>query len=132
MLSTPQPSPLPTEDPNAVILDRLLVRRYRILGTRFWVHDAWAPIDRYIPGGPFGTVTHANDRWWGRLGTERDRPPEIDALPARSDERISAVQAWHEERYQHAYALLLRAFPTAFYGQRSLGENTLTEQPADA
>ena len=121
-----------TTDPAIQILDAdhvlvagYLVQRFRILGTTTWVHQAWAPVDQLF-GAPYTTLTHFADRWWGKLGTERELPPVLDVLAALSAERYQAVRAWQEAKYEHAYALILRAFPETVGGYRSMGEISVT------
>jgi hypothetical protein len=108
-------------DADHVLVAGSLVQRFRILGTTTWVHQAWAPVATLV-GAPFTTLTHFDDGWWGKLSTERDLPPELDALPALSDERYAAVRAWQDARSEEAYALILRAFPETVGGYRSMGE----------
>jgi hypothetical protein len=114
-----------TTNPDEVLLDGILVRRSRLLGTVTLMFHAWAPIDG-ITASPYSTITHDKDRWWGRLGTERNLPAELEALPPRSQERWDRVHAWHEEQYQRAYQIIERAFPEAVDGHHSMGDVTLT------
>ncbi len=89
-----------------VMLDGILVQRSRFIGTKF---QAWAPVEGIGFGCPYSTTRH-NDRWSGRLETERERPAELEALPARTHERWGRVHAWHEEQFQRAYQVIERAF----------------------
>jgi len=52
----------------------------------------------------------------------RPLPPELDALPAYSDERYRAVSAWHAAQYDEAYAAIVAEYPEAADGERSMGE----------
>ncbi len=110
-----------TADPHAVLVDGYLIQRFRILGTTTWVHQAWAPVAQLI-GAPYTTLTHLSDQWWGRLGSERHLPAELEALPALSSERSQAARAWRDAQDERAYALIARAFPEPAAGRRSMGE----------
>lgn len=109
-----------------VTVDGTLVQRSRLIGTSTLQYAAWAPIEGIGFGCPYSTITHMNDRWWGRLGTERELPPELEALPVRSQERWERVHAWHDANYDRAYQLIERAFPEAAAGHHSMGDITLT------
>jgi hypothetical protein len=122
-MTTTDPA-IQVRDGDHVMVDGHLVWRFRILGTTTWVHQAWAPIEQLFGAG-YATLTHAEGRWWGKLGTER-LTPALDALPARSVERSRAVRAWQEARAEAAYPLIVRAFPETASGYRSQGEISLT------
>ena len=113
-----------TANADEVLVEGVLVRRSRLLGTNTLMFHAWAPIDG-IMASPYSTITHMDERWWGRLGTERELSAELEALPARSQERWERVHAWHEQNYQRAYELIERAFPEAAAGRYSMGDITL-------
>jgi hypothetical protein len=123
MTTTTDPA-IQVRDGDHVMVDGHLVWRFRILGTTTWVHQAWAPVAGLF-GAPYSTLTHAEDRWWGKLGSER-LTPELDALPALSAERSRAVRAWQDARFEAAYPLIVRAFAETAGGYRSQGEIMLT------
>ena len=114
-----------TTNPDEVMAGGILVRRSRLIGTNTLMFHGWAPINGVFDS-PYSTITHDHDRWWGRLGTERDLPTELEALPSRSHERWERVTAWHEENYQRAYQVIEQAFPQAAAGHHSMGDITLT------
>ena len=122
--ATSSATPTASPDPNTEILGGFRVRRFRILGTATWVHQAWAPMDGFRFGGPFSTIAHEEGRWWGQVGTDR-LPTELDALP-RGEERIARVHAWQDANYERAYELIERAFPEAVGGRHSMGDITVT------
>lgn len=98
-----------------------IVQRYRILGTKCYVHVAYAKVDTFLEND-FTTLNN-DDKfgWLGQIGSER-LPAELKALPALTDERQQAVRQWREERYQEAYKAILEAFPEAAYGTVSMGQ----------
>ena len=99
-------------------LGAIVVQRYRIIGTRLWVYNAWEPLTRE-GWSTSHSLQHAfNDaaghrREYGRVGTCRNLPPEIEALPAWAPHRALAVGVWYEAQFQRAYALIVEAFPEA-------------------
>lgn len=56
------------------------------------------------------TITYFDGVCYGRVGTI-DLPAELDALPARSETRSTAVRAFHASEYDRAYNAILAAFP---------------------
>jgi len=64
--------------------------------------------------------------WWGQLGSERDLPQELEALPAFSPERAGRVGAWRRQRYEEAYAAILAVHPEVAGGKRSMGSISVT------
>ena len=106
-----------------VALDaNVFVRRTRIIGTRLDIYSAWEPS---TPFGGHSTITSEETpegvKWFGRVGTER-LPKELDALPARSEARFTAVREWQRNRYRRAYELIVAAFPEAAAGREAMGE----------
>lgn len=80
-----------------------------------WVrtHDAGSEYSTFTSSGNFALPQAGEGQrvtWYG-LVTTRRLTPELDALPARSDARLAAVQAYHEALRQEAYAAILAAYP---------------------
>jgi len=102
------------------------VHAVRIIGTRLVVYSAY----EYGDGTTrtHSTVQNFNGRYWGRIGCA-SLPAELDALPARSDERWAAVRTWQASEYERAYAAIVATFPAAADGRRSMGDITV-EVPA--
>ena len=65
-------------------------------------------------------IMHEQGIRMGRIGTRR-LPAHLDALEARSDERLERVGNWHDSQYREAYVLIVEAFPEA-EGTKSMGE----------
>ena len=97
-----------------------VIKKYSVATTDLVVYEAWEPSAIM---GKHNTITSIDGEWYGRIGT-RHLPPELEKLPP-GPERITAVGKWHEDQYQEAYNLILRAFPEAQAGKRSMGEITL-------
>lgn len=98
------------------------VHRFNLIGTRAVVHQVYEPTG--APGRSYthGSITTGPDgTWLGRIGTG-DLPADLDALPARSDERYDAVKAWQAAEYDRAYAAILAAYPEAAEGRRDMGD----------
>jgi hypothetical protein len=95
------------------------IQQTRIIGTNVVVYSAWEPMAGH------STMTTIDGAWWGRIGC-RPLPAELDALPARSDERFLAVTEWHEAQYQEAYSAILAQAPEARGGYLKMGEITIT------
>jgi hypothetical protein len=105
----------------------IVVRRYRIIRSPTVCYDAYT---KSVLMGKHGSITSIEGylhAWWGRLGTERNLPDAIEMLPSRSDERIAAVQAWQAANYERAYAAIIRAFPEATKGRRTMGTINLDD-----
>jgi len=51
-----------------------------------------------------------NAKRWGRLST-RQLPPELESLPAMTEERSRAVSTWRRELENESYRLIRWAFP---------------------
>jgi len=98
-----------------------VIKKYSVAGTDLIVYEVYEPSALM---GPHGTVTSIEGKWYGRVGTRRP-PPELEALPAGSEERFRAVGKWYEGQYEEAYKLITEAFPEAQGGRRSMGEITL-------
>ena len=95
----------------------MTVMRYGIIGTDALIYSAWEPDTGH------STITRIDDQRVGRVGTRR-LTSELDALPARSAERYSAVDSWHADQYTAAYAAIESAFPESAGGTHSMGEVT--------
>ena len=96
------------------------IRRIEIIGSTETVFEVYEPTTG-VMAGDHSSITRIGDQWYGRLGTRR-LTPELAALPAMSDERIAAVDAFHAEQYEEAYRLICSIFPEARTGRRSMGE----------
>ncbi len=83
-------------------------------GMGFTVYAAYEDYDGH------STYMHEQGIRMGRIGTRR-LPAHLDALEARSDERLERVGNWHDSQYREAYVLIGEAFPEA-KGTRSMGE----------
>ena len=97
-----------------------VIKKYSVATTDLVVYEAWEPSAIM---GKHSTITSIDGQWYGRIGT-RYLPPELERLP-RGDERSRAVGKWHEDQYEEAYNLIIKAFPEAEAGRRSMGEITL-------
>ena len=103
--------------------DGTFVEKCRIIGTNEWVYRA----ARETSGGSFqgySSFGRTCGLLVGYVGTEL-LPADLDALPAYSTERREAVDKWHCERYEDAYAAIHKAFPETRAGRRSMGQVTL-------
>ncbi len=94
------------------------VHKYNIIGTNLIVYNAWEPSSIT---GKHSTITFIDSKCYGQIGTRR-MPPEIDVLPAGSEERIKAVRRNYEEQYQEAYRIIIEAFPEASAGTRDMSD----------
>ena len=103
-----------------------ILKRTPIIGTRTTVYSVWEPTSDPVQG-PHGTITTIEGVWYGRLGTRRDLPPELEVLPPMSAERSERVGRWHEDQYDIAYRLIIDAYPKAAFGRFSMGEISLEE-----
>ncbi len=95
-----------------------VVHKYNIIGTRLIVYNAWEPSSVM---GKHSTITTIDGKWYGRLGTSQV-PPDINALPAGSDERIKAVRTYFDKEETEAYRIVIEAFPEAAAGTRDMGD----------
>jgi len=105
----------------------VIVNRFRIIGTRTLVYQA---LERWSSENGIGshsslTSVDGRDGWYGRVGTKR-LPANLDALPAMTQERFDAVDAWHGQEYDRAYAAIIAAYPEAEGGRRRMGEIEIT------
>lgn len=92
------------------------VRKTRTIGTDIDAYSAWTPTDLM---GDYTFITKfEGSGWWGQLGCERILPPELERLPAMSDQRVFAVKAWQEANDLRAYAFIIAAHPEAMKGIR--------------
>lgn len=80
-----------------------IVRAFSILGTDRVVCDV------FEPWAGHGTQATVDGVRMGRVGT-RALPASIDALPARSAERLAAFDAWHAAQCAEAVAAIRQAF----------------------
>lgn len=86
----------------------IVIRKNEILGANTIAYTAWEPVTTHkiishiIQGaGPYGLI-----------GTE-SIPDDIAALPAFSDERLTAVRQWQYDRDNRAFDLIRQVFPEA-------------------
>lgn len=88
---------------------QIRIDRTQIIGTGFIFYTAWEQTKN-----DHSSITSEEVEgkvvWWGEIKTRR-LPAELDALPAMTEERLKAVQAWRETKYQESYRLILLAFP---------------------
>lgn len=100
-----------------VTIGAVKVRRIQIIGTGMFVYKAYEPTTL---SGPHSSVTTFDGVWFGDIAT-RTPTPELQALPAMSQERYEAVGAWYTKNRAEACALILQAFPEAAEGHPSDG-----------
>lgn len=92
----------------------IFVQRYNIIGSDTSVFAAYTPAPLF---GPFSCTTSGPEgQSLGQLGSER-LTPELDALPAYSEERIEAVQTFHHANCAAAHRFIVEAFPEAGQGR---------------
>lgn len=89
-----------------------------LIGSETRIASAWEPYAGH------STIMSLDGERMGRVGTE-PVPAELDALPARSTERMDAVRAWQRERDERAYAAILAERPEFANGERRHGEISL-------
>jgi len=94
------------------------VHKYNIIGTNLVVYNAWEPSSVM---GKHSSITFIDSKCYGQIG-HRHMPPEIDALPAGSQQRIDEVHKNYEEQYQEAYRIIIEAFPEAAAGNQDMGD----------
>lgn len=113
----------------------ITVNRFNTLTTRRYVYQVWEPTGslskRWNNAVLHSTLTHSGGKHGNAvLGSVASRalPPETEALPYGSKERIAAVDSWHAALYEEAYAAILETYPEAADGLRESGQIVL-EQP---
>jgi len=107
---------------------RYLIHRYAISGTNLTVYEVREPSELCGPHSNIMRHKHPHHSgYWGELGTRR-LPPELDSLPAMSEERASAVRAYHDALYSLAYEAIERSpyGPETAGATRRSGELTVT------
>lgn len=103
-----------------------VVQKIQIIGTQLFVFSAWRPVAGLGAAcEAFSSLTETDGQWLGQIGRQR-LPAELDALPAYTDQRATAVQQWHQRLYQWAYEEIVTAFPEAAGGHRDMGEISVT------
>lgn len=100
----------------------IIVERYRIIGTNHFEYRALRPSPGYQGYHSFLTVDGVT---CGYVGSE-NLPADLEALPAYSQERRQAVEAWQAARYAEAHEAILEAFPEAAQGTKSMNGISLT------
>jgi len=95
----------------------VVVKRYNIITTDLWCYRAYEPSSIM---GAHSTITTIDGKWYGEIGSRR-LPGWMDAMPS-GDERSRVVGEYIEANYEQEYALIVRAFPEAANGRRSMGE----------
>ena len=97
-----------------------VVQRYHIIGTDIICYEAFRP----IPDGASWAEAHAisttqtvdeHGRLLGAIGCS-PFPDSLNDLPAFSEERYQAVDAWHTANEDAAHAVILAAYPEAVDG----------------
>lgn len=105
------------------------VTRMQIIDTGSTVYEAWEDDS----AGNHSTVMTIDGRRMGKVAT-RSLTPELDALPARSQERWDAVKAFHVSLYTEAYVEICKAYPhlrrTRLATQERDGEIWVRGEPA--
>ena len=92
----------------------VFVQRYNIIGSDQMIFAAYTHAPLF---GAYSTTASGPDgKSVGQIGSER-LTPELDALPAFSDERSQAVQAFHRANCAAAHRFILQAFPEAGAGR---------------
>ncbi len=101
---------------------RFVVCRYTIIGTSSVVYNVWEPEVRgvcehsslsFIEGELHDSRGQRNrSTQWGRLGT-RQLPANLEAMKPMSDERMIAVDAYHELQHDFAVELIRPVYPEA-------------------
>ena len=82
------------------------------------VFSAWEPYDRH------STMTTIDGKLYGRIGT-RPLTARLDALPASTNARIFAVEQFHAEQQDEAYAAICEEYPgTDLNSNKCMGEIT--------
>jgi hypothetical protein len=94
-----------------------VVTMHQVIGTKTRIYAAYTPSSWM---GIHRSLFTIDDQVHGRVGTE-EVTPEIKALPV-GEERSRRVHEYHKERYEDAYAAIVRCFPEAAQGQRTMGE----------
>lgn len=100
----------------------IIAERYRIIGTNHFEYRALRPSPGYTGYFSFATVDGVT---CGYVGSET-LPADLDVLPACSEVRRQAVEAWQAERYAEAHAAILEAFPEAAQGTKSMNGISVT------
>jgi hypothetical protein len=106
----------------ATLPNGIIVERYRIIGTSHFEYRALRPCPGYQGYHSFTTIDGVT---CGYVGAE-NLPDDLEALPAYSQERRQAVEAWQAAKYAEAHAAILEAFPEAAQGTRSMNGISLT------
>ena len=115
----------------------VVVVRYRIIGTSMVIHKAYEPTVlsglNWEEGKPahssltsFDEYRHEHGVFYGEVGSRR-LTPELDSLPAMTQERSEAVKAYHRTNYARAFDSILAAFPDARHGVWRDGEIVITD-----
>lgn len=91
-----------------------VVHKYNIIGTNLVVYNAWEPSSVM---GKHSSITFIDSKCYGQIG-HRHMPPETEALPAGTEERVNAVTQNYREQDEEAYRVIIEAFPEAAAGKR--------------
>lgn len=106
-------------------MSKIIVEKTRIIGTKCDVYSAWE-----VDHGDHSTIQHIDGVRYGRVGTRR-LPAELEALPARTQERSDAVRAFHAKQYQEAYLAIYEKHPEVYslakLENHDMGEITIWE-----
>ena len=91
------------------------VQRYAIIGTQTVAYAAYEPYNGHT------STMHIDNVRMGKV-TSRPLPADLDALPARSSARLTAVLAHFDALRAESLAAIVAAFPEAAHGTPSSGE----------
>lgn len=94
----------------------MIAHRYGILSTSLVDYDLYVQTETGLMPAPgeYSTITHDDEYGWMGSYTTKGLPPELDALPAYSEERSKAVRAYFKELEQVAEIYIRSAFPQDF------------------
>jgi hypothetical protein len=100
------------------------VHKASIAGTRnLIVYAAYEPSSYF---GPHSSLMTLDGQTCGSLPSRR-LTPELDALPAMTEVRFRAVDAYHQKNCEEAYQAIVAAYPEAKDGRRRAGEIEMGE-----
>lgn len=106
-------------------MSKLIVRCEQTVGGNRFVYSVWEPSDLFAHSNIISasSLDPGASGWLGRVGS-RPLTPELKALPY-GDERVAAVDAFHQAQYEEAYAAIVAEHPEAAGGSRDMGEITV-------
>lgn len=104
----------PTKEPISIYHDLgngIIAHKYGILTTPIVCYAAYEPSS--LCGNHSSITHHETYGWLGDIATRR-LTPELEALPAYSEERYQAVKAYCKAQEDQAEAYIRQAFPQDF------------------